>query len=176
VPGSGPEATPELVVVGRIGAAHGVRGGVRVTSATQPPENILNYRPWLLKLAGGVREVSVASVRAHGDAFVAFFDGVPDREAAEGLKGAEIAVPRSALPALEAGQEYYWQDLIGLEVVDRRRGRLGTVSELIETGANDVLVVGDGGGRPVLIPFVGAVVTAVNLEAGRIEVDWQEPA
>jgi 16S rRNA processing protein RimM len=176
VPGFDRDATPELVVVGRIGAPHGVRGGVRVSSATQPPDNILRYRPWWVNTGSGFRRVAVISVREHGDGFVATIEGVTDRDAADGLRGAEVAVPRSALPALEAGREYYWQDLIGLEVIDQHGASLGPVRELIETGANDVLVVGEEGVRPVLIPFVGAVVTEVDLDAGRIRVDWLEPA
>ena len=162
MPGTDPDTPPELIVVGRVGGAHGVRGGVRVISATQPPENILSYRPWWLDAGDGFRQVTVTSVKAHGDGFVAALD--------------EIAVPRSALPALEADREYYWRDLIGLEVIDQHGSALGPVRELIETGANDVLVVGEDGARPVLIPFVDGVVRTVDLESGRIHVDWLEPA
>ena len=176
MPGTDPDTPPELIVVGRVGGAHGVRGGIRVTSATQPPENILSYRPWWLDAGDGFRQVTVTSIKAHGDGFVAALDGVADRDAAERLRGAEIAVPRSALPALEADREYYWRDLIGLQVIDQHGSALGQVRELIETGPNDVLVVGEDGARPVLIPFVDGVVRTVDLESGRIHVDWLEPA
>lgn len=179
MPGSEPDSPPALVVVGRIVGAHGIRGAVRVASATQPPDNILRYRPWWLDAGAGFRQVTVTSIKphgAHGDGFVASLDGVTDRDAADGLRGVEIAVPRSALPDLEAGHEYYWQDLIGLEVVDQHGSPLGPVRELIETGANDVLVVGGDGMRPVLIPFVDSVIETVDLDAGRIYVDWLEPA
>lgn len=176
MPGTEPETAPALVVVGRIGGAHGVRGGVHVTSATQPPDNILHYRPWWIDAGAGFRPVSVTSIKGHGDGFVATIEGVDDRDGAERLRGSEIAVPRSVLPALDPDREYYWQDLVGLDVIDQHGASLGPVRELMETGANDVLVIGEAGTRPVLVPFVEGVVLTVDLEGGRIHIDWLEPA
>lgn len=107
-----------------------------------------------------------------GKGVVAALPGILDRDGAADLVGCEIRVRRSVLPALTKEDEYYWTDLEGLEVVDGKSASLGRVSHLIATGANDVLVV-RGAGRERLIPFVtGDVVTEVNLDEGRITVDW----
>lgn len=118
------------------------------------------------------RETAVLRSRVHLGALVAQLAGVADRDAAEALKGTLVGVPREALPP--AGKdEYYWDDLIGLEVVNVRGERLGEVDSLIETGANDVLCVRAGDGRELLLPFVGAVVLDVDLAQKRIRVDWE---
>jgi len=163
--------------VGRVGGAYGVAGAIRVTSATHPKDNILHYRPWWLGSAGTFRPVTLEALERHGESFVARLAGVADRDAAQALKGSEVAVPRSALPALESGREYYWRDLIGAAVVNADGTVLGSVRELIDTGAHDVLVVAPAGAgeRDVLIPFVGAFVTGVDTAAAEIRVDWQEP-
>jgi 16S rRNA processing protein RimM len=164
-----------LVVIGRVGGAHGVSGALNVISSTQPPGNIERYRPWLL--GDGVRfhEVEVLWVKAQGAGCTAALAGVTDRDAAQALVGQLIAVPRDALPALEAGREYYWQDLIGMTVVDGSGQVLGTVRRLLPTGAHDVLVIADAE-RELLIPFVEAFVPDVDLPARRIRVEWQAPA
>jgi 16S rRNA processing protein RimM len=162
----------DLVVVGRIGAPHGVSGALRVVSFTQPADNLFAYRPWFLDSGNGYRTVDVEDVRQVGNHLIVRLAGVNHREAAARLRGRSVAVPRSALPALESGSEYYWQDLIGLSVVDRERGVLGEVTALMETGAHDVLVVDDG---RVLIPFVAAFVEAVELDEGVIRVAWVDP-
>lgn len=164
----------ELVIVGRIGAPHGVDGAVRVHSSTQPPENIEHYRPWLLGDGERFREVSVERLEAYRGGYLARLGGIGDREQAQALKGALIAVPRSALPPLEPGREYYWRDLIGLAVRQVDGTPLGRVTNLLETGAHDVLIVDDGSGER-LIPFAEAFVVAVDLPEGCIVVDWQEP-
>lgn len=162
---------PELVVVGRVGGAYGLAGQVRITSETVPADNITSYRPWLLGAGSQFREVAVARVRPHGGSFVAELAGVSDRDQAQALAGQLIAVPRSALPDLDG--EYYWRDLLGLTVLDSRRGELGRVDRLLETGAHDVLVV-VGDGPEVLIPFSDPFVVEVDLAGGRIRVDWQD--
>ena len=171
---------PAVVPVGTVGRAHGVRGWVRVRSDMDPAEDLLRYDTWLVERAGSWRPVTVRSARPHGNALVAHFDGIDDRDAAAALAGTRLGLPRDALPAIEDGQ-YYWVDLIGLEVVDESGRPLGTVREMIETGANDVMVI-----RPCvpatsdraraeerIVPFlVGDVVREVDLAAGRIRVSW----
>lgn len=169
-----PEQGPELVVVGRVGGAYGVGGMVRITSSTVPPENILRYRPWLIGRGDRFVEVEVECVRPHGPGFIARFAGVADREQAQALAGRLLAVPRDALPPLETEREYYWRDLLGLEVVDTAGRSLGHVDHLLETGANDVLVI-TGGEREVLVPFMEQFVLEVDLAGRRIRVDWPEP-
>ena len=126
---------------------------------------------WLGKDGGPWREIGLKALKIHGEGVVLGLDGVSDRTTAEGLKGMLVGAPRAALPATDE-DEFYWADLIGLDVVNTADEQLGKVAGLIETGANDVLrvVSADVGER--LIPFVGTVVLAVDREAGRIRVDW----
>ncbi len=126
---------------------------------------------WLGKDGGPWREVGLKALKAHGEGLVLGLDGVSDRTAAEGLKGMLVGAPREALPAT-AEDEFYWADLVGLDVVNTAGEQLGKVAGLIETGANDVLRVVSADAAERLIPFVGAVVLAVEREAGRIRVDW----
>jgi 16S rRNA processing protein RimM len=158
----------EFVPLGYISGVHGVKGWVKIHSWTRPREAIFDYRPWLL---GQDRHpVAIRQGRRQGKALVAELPGVEDRETARSLVEMEIAVHREQLAQLEAG-EFYWSDLVGLEVVTITGVVLGTVERLIETGANDVLIV--RGDRERLLPFVmGQYITRVDLEAGRIEVDW----
>jgi 16S rRNA processing protein RimM len=154
------------IPVGRIGAPHGVRGWVRIHSDTEPPENILGYRPWLVD---GIA-MAVVEGRRHGKALIAKLEGCDDRDSAAALSGRPIAVRRDQLPPA-AADELYWADLEGLSVrtVDGRD--LGRVSHLFPTGANDVMVV--QGERERLVPFVwGQVVKDIDFGCGQILVDW----
>ena len=163
------------VAVGRITALYGVRGWVKIQSHTVPRENILHYQPWQVCRDGTCHPYTVAESRPHGKSLVVRLDGIGDRDAAAPLVGAKVCVRRDQFPAAEPG-EYYWADLVGLRVVTRAGEELGRVDHLMETGANDVLVVIDTTGRERLIPFLReTVVHAVDLVAGVIEVDW-DPA
>jgi len=157
--------------LGRITGTYGVRGWVRLQSDTDPPEGILEYTPWLLGEAGDQWvERELIEGRRHGSGVVARLAGCTDRDAALRLGGTVVAVSRSKLPAL-AEDEYYWTDLIGLEVFNRDGRVLGRVERMMATGANDVLVV--GGERERLIPYLpGRYVKRVDLAARRLEVDW----
>jgi 16S rRNA processing protein RimM len=165
------EKPAQPVILGKITGLYGVRGWVKVYSHTEPRANIVKYSPWLIRKPGADwQEITVRSGKAHGKGVVAQLQGVNDRDQAAQLMGAEIAVPRSQLPAAAEG-EYYWADLVGLHVVNLEGVELGKVSHLMETGANDVLVV--KGERERLIPFLQPdVVTEVDLDTGRIQVDW----
>ncbi len=159
-----------MVVLGRVTGVFGVRGWIKVHSHTEPLENILNYNPWYLNSAGGWREYRLLNGRRQGKGIVAGIEGYSDRDHAAVLMGCDIAVPRSRLEAL--GQdEFYWSDLQGLEVITLDGRTLGRVSHLFDTGANDVLVV--EGDREYLIPYVWEqVVKSVDLDGGRMRVDW----
>ena len=161
------------MLLGHISGIFGVQGWVRIYSHTQPREQILQYSPWLIGREGRWQDMAVLEGRRHGRGVVARLDGCEDREAARALMGAQIAVYRDQLQPLAPG-EYYWVDLEGLQVVTREGVPLGRVVRLFETGAHDVLVVRDPAGeREWLIPFVqGRTVTAVDLAAGYLEVDW----
>lgn len=149
---------------------------MRIYSYTDPIESILSYRPWMLRIRNGWKEMPVAQGRKLAKAIIARLDGCDSRDQAMVYRGAEIAISSSQLAELKEG-DYYWQQLEGLSVIDSEGNRLGRVDHLIETGANDVLVVqGDASsidGRERLIPFIkGRVITDVDLAAGNIAVDW----
>jgi 16S rRNA processing protein RimM len=164
------ESNDKWVELGRITGLFGVRGWVKIYSGTQPRDHILTYPTWYLQLNGRWVPVVPEEGRSHGKGMVAKIKGFDDRDRALELLDAAIAVPRSELPEPGEG-EYYWTDLIGLAVVTTTGVDLGRVDELFETGANDVIVV--KGERERLIPFLqGSVVTAVDLAAGRLTVDW----
>nr|WP_324259116.1 ribosome maturation factor RimM [Cellvibrio fontiphilus] len=172
-------AESNLVNVGRITAVYGVKGWVKVHSYTEPQENLFEYHPWFLKTKHGIKKIEIDDARPHGDAFVAHIVGVDDRDLAMQYTAADIAIERDLLPELDEG-EYYWSQLEGLAVYsqfDGKRQRLGVVSKIMETGANDVLVVaGDIGSidqRERLIPYVpGQFVLSIDLTAGEMQVDW----
>ncbi len=167
-----PSERDAMVVVGRIEGPYGVRGWLRVRSYTDPPENLTDYRPWHLDRTGdgSWREVCVEHVRPHGEGFRCSIEGVSDRDAATGWRGALVAVTESVLPATE-DDEYYWRHLIGLAVSTVAGTNLGRVETLIATGANDALVVRDRE-RERLIPFIAPVAREVDLDRGVILVDW----
>jgi 16S rRNA processing protein RimM len=157
--------------MGRISGLFGVRGWVKVYSYTEPREAVLNYDRWLLSRKDGWEEATVAEGQRHGKTIIARIDGYVDRDQAAGLIGADIGVPREAMPETERDQ-FYWSDLEGLRVVHCDGTELGRVAYLLETGANDVMVV--QGEQERLIPFVlDKVVLGVDLDKGEIEVDWE---
>ena len=159
------------LLLGKIVGLSGVQGAVKLESYTEPRMRLFAYQPWRLKVAGSEREVSGVRGREQGKGIVASLPDVTDRDAAALLVGAEIWVARSVLPKPKRG-EYYWTDLEGMNVVTLQGVDLGRVSHLFSTGANDVLVARDGE-RERLIPFVlKQFVHEVDLDAGRIVVDW----
>lgn len=160
----------ERVVVGKITGVYGVKGWLKLYSHTEPPENIFSYSPWLINLGGAWRPVKVLEHRAHGKGIVVHLEAYDDRDLSQKLVGTEIAIMREQLPPAAPG-EYYWADLIGLKVVTQSGVELGCVEQLLETGANDVLVV--SGDRERLIPFViDEFVKQIDLKQGIIRVDW----
>ena len=165
------EARPRMVLMGRVLGAFGVRGELKVDSFTDPVGAILRYRPWILRDAHGAeRTLDGVRGRESPRGVVASLPGIDDRDAAEAMRGTEILVPRDALPP-PGPDEYYWIDLEGLRVVTLEGVELGTVSHLLATGANDVLVV--KGDRERMLPFVQPqFVAGVDFEAGVITVDW----
>ncbi len=163
-------ASRKPVVVGSIGAAHGVHGWVKVNPFTESRDTLLEHAEWLIARGGKWHPRRLLDGRGHGRQLVVRLDGVQTREQARALTGCEVALWRDQLPALEDG-DYYWSDLVGLAVWTARGEHLGTVERVMETGANDVLVV--NGERERLVPYLsGTVVRAVDLDAGRMEVDW----
>lgn len=160
----------DLVPMGFVVGASGVRGWVKVVANTQYADSLFDYDSWWLGRDGKWREYRIEDGSVQPKSLNAKLEGVHDRDVAFAMKGMTVAVPRSAMPA--AGEdEYYWNDLIGLTVVNRDGATLGVVEKLLETGANDVLVLKDGMVER-LVPFVGPVIDQVDLAAKRITVDW----
>lgn len=161
---------PDMVTLGKISGAFGIKGWVKVFSYTEQLDGILDYKPWFLKVGGEWKPWKILSAQVQGKGLVAQLDGIVDRTAAEKLVGCEIAVPREQLHTLDEG-EYYWSDLVGMDVITPNGVILGKVDHLLETGANDVLVV--QGERERLLPWVmGAVIQSVSLADKRIVADW----
>lgn len=159
------------ILVGRIHGAFGVRGEVKLESLTEPQGNLVRYQPWILRdAAGREREVSGAKARTGGKGLIGTLPGVEDRDAAEALRGAELFVPRSALPPPKDG-EFYWIDLEGLRVENLDGVDFGKAAFVFSNGANDVLVV--RGDRERMIPWVRPdFVRELDFDVGRILVDW----
>ena len=163
-----------LITLGRVTGLYGVKGWVKVFSDTNPREGISDYSEWLLKREHGWQRIAVESGRKQGKNIVVKLAGIDDRDMAAILSGCDIAITRDQLAATKPG-EYYWIDLEGLKVVTTDGVELGIVHHLLETGANDVLVVREEGSaaRERLIPYVsGQVVTEVDLLKKRMTVDW----
>ncbi len=159
------------VIVGKLIGAHGVKGWLKVYSWTQPRENILRYNPWLIRQDGDWRSVEVIDGRKQGKSIVVSLDGVADRDEALAMRDVEVAIHREQLEVLESG-EYYWSDLVGMQVRNLAGESLGEVTGLLETGADDVLVI--RGDIKRLVPFSQPqIVKSVDLDAGEIVVDWE---
>lgn len=161
----------QYIVVGEISGVFGIKGWVKVYSFTEPRENILNYSPWILRKGSDLKTLEVLDGSLQGKAVVASLSGITDRDIAASLGGYEIVIDAGMLPEPEEG-EYYWRDLIGLKVETEQGVTLGLVDYLLETGANDVLIVKDGE-KERLIPFLqGQFVKKIDLESGLMIVDW----
>ncbi|MBM68668.1 MAG: ribosome maturation factor RimM [Haliea sp.] len=173
------EAARERLVIGRITGCYGIKGWVRIHSFTEPMENFLEFKGVKVQRRGGYEAIEFDQGRRQGKGLVAHIRGVDDRDLAETFQGLEVSVDSDALPELEEG-DYYWHQLQGLQVwchTDNGQVLLGAVDYLIETGANDVLVVkpceGSIDQRERLIPWLpGTTVRQVDVESGRIDVDW----
>lgn len=176
------ELPPDAVEVGRIADAWGIKGWFKVLPYSASPEALFSCKQWYLLPAekgavnfSGTLKLRLKEAKDHSGGVVANAHAVDDRAAAEALRGARIFVPRSSFPSV-ALDEFYWVDLIGLNVVNREGLALGQVTELLATAAQAVLVMKYPSGDAVLermIPFVAAYVDAVDLVARRISVDWQ---
>lgn len=181
------ELPADAVEVGRIGDAWGIKGWFKVVSHSATPEALFSSKRWFLlptergvKTFAGTRLLRIQEAKEHSGAVVAQAHGVDGRDAAEALRGARIFVARTSFPTA-AEDEYYWVDLIGLDVINREGVALGQVKELLATGAQTVLVIAyealdEAGVRQSLermLPFVAVYVDKVDLPARRITVDWQ---
>ncbi len=161
-----------MVIMGRVAGAQGIQGWIKIQPYTAEPDSLLDYRTWWLgDEKQGWRELDVLKSSLHGRGVIAQVMGCHDRNTAEKYKGLLIAIPRSRMPQ-PAEDEYYWTDLIGLEVRNLGDERLGVVDHLQDTGANQVLCVSGEKGE-ILIPFIASAVKQVDLTGKVIRVDWQ---
>ena len=161
--------------MGRVAAAHGVRGALKVQPLSADPATLTQFGEWWLRTRDGSpwQPRRVSSSRLQSGIVVAELDGVATREAAAALRGATVGVPRQLLPVL-AENEHYRADLIGMAVVNRTGERLGDVVGFIDSGAHPILRVAGVGAGERLIPWVARYVDRVDTHARRIEVDWAE--
>ena len=158
--------------MGRIVAAQGLQGWVKVQAFTELLDTLIDYKTWQIGNNNlPWREIKVLECKPHTKVLVAKLDGVLDRTAAENCKGLLIAVPRRSLPEQD-NDEYYWSDLIGMDVVNLEGEQMGKVDNLLDMGANDILCVRSDKGE-ILIPFLSHVVQKVSLAEKLIRVDWQ---
>ncbi len=172
------EIIAEQLIVGRISTVFGVRGWVKVHSYTQQPEAIFSYQPWWVETGNSLRTIEVDAWKTHGDGLVAHLKGVDDRDVARGWCNSDIKIASAELPQL-TDRDFYWHQLEDLEVYscfNNTEQRLGLVVSLLETGANDVLVVRGNAQsidrRERLIPYSDSHILKVDLQAKRVEVDW----
>ncbi|HEY2340089.1 MAG TPA: ribosome maturation factor RimM, partial [Steroidobacteraceae bacterium] len=162
----------EWIELGRVGAPFGIKGWVHVESYTDPPEGLLRFREWVLKLANGERRLQrVLEGRPHVAGLVAHLEGIDDRGGAAALTGALIEVERAALPRL-AEREYYRADLVGLRVRNLEGAELGTVSHFVDAPTGAVMVTRAAGGREHWILAAPPHLRRVDLTAGEVLVDW----
>ncbi len=163
------------IIVGRIGGVYGVRGWLKIESYTRPKNNILTYSLWLIHVDSSWKEVDIEEFQQRGNGqLLVKMTGIETPEEAREYIHCELAVTQGGLPALSEG-EYYWHDLIGLEVFNQDEINLGKINDIVETGANDVLVIKKSGENKAktLIPLVMDVfVKRVDLTAKTIHVDW----
>ena len=162
------------VELGVISGHHGVRGWVKVRSYTRPVEQIFEYPVWQLAKPGDVvKQVEVVSVKQASKNLLVKLAGYDSREATEVLLGCSVSIEKSQLEAL-SDDEFYWMDLIGLQVVNLEKINLGKIISMMETGANDVAVVKSAKDVERLLPWVPHVIVEVNLDKGVVIVDWDE--
>jgi len=161
-----------LIEVGRLGAAHGVRGWLRVQSYTDPPQRLFEWRRWLIRAEGGAeREVELLEARPQGKGWIAQLEGVAERDAASRLTGQMILVEREQLPPAE-GREHYRDDLVGFEAKNVEGALLGVIDHFVDTPGNAVMVI--KGAREHWVPVTTQHLRSVDTDARRVIVDWPE--
>ncbi|MFC6276800.1 ribosome maturation factor RimM [Psittacicella hinzii] len=165
----------KLLTVGKLGSTYGYKGWIRVNSYTEQATNIFNYPNWLVNLNGNMTPVTVEDWKVHANHLVCKLDCLHTLEEAKAFNNLYVYVKNEDLPELEG--EYYWKDLIGCKVVNQEEYELGTVKQILETGANDVLELtaplnDQYGRKDRLVPFVDQYLVKVDIQNKLIVVDW----
>jgi 16S rRNA processing protein RimM len=159
----------DRIRVARIGAAHGIRGEVKLWSFTEDPLAVKNYGP--LETEDGARRFEIEAARLGKDFLVARLKGIADRNAAESLRNTDLFVPRDRLPPIDEADTFYHADLVGLSAVGADGTALGTITAIHNFGAGDLIEIAPAsGGEPLLLPFIETTVPTIDLKAGRVVV------
>lgn len=161
----------DLIIMGRIVAPYGVFGWLKVLPDTEEIDGLLEYKTWWIGKDDDWRELKVEEAKIHNDVIVVKLQGISERDGAFACKGKQVAVPKAALPK-PGKNEYYWSDLIGLQVKNLQAVDFGKISDVFATGANDVIVAKTDEGQERLIPFIDAAIIEVDMVAKTILVDW----
>ena len=161
----------DLVIMGRIVAPYGVFGWLKVLPDTEQIDGLLDYKWWWIGKDNDWRELKVEEAKIHNDVIVVKLQGLSERDGAFACKGKQVAVPRASLPK-PGKNEYYWSDLIGLQVKNLQEVDFGKVTDVFATGANDVVVAKSDDGTERLIPYIAQAILEVDLGAGTMLVDW----
>lgn len=161
----------DLVIMGRVVAPYGVLGWLKIHPDTEEFDGLLDYKTWWIGKDNDWRELKVESAKVHNDVLVVKLQGIDDRDAAFACKGKQIAIPRTLLPKLD-DDEYYWSDLIGLNVKNLQDVDFGKIIDVFATGANDVVATKSEDGIERLIPYIDSAILAVDLDAKTMLVDW----
>ena len=160
------------IYLGKITGVHGIKGWLKIQSFSSPPENILNYPSWIITNKGEEDFYSIEQGRKQNNKIVVKLEKIDDRNTAESLINSKIQILRSDLPKL-SNENYYWSDLVGLSVLNSEETVIGKIESLIETGANDVMVIITLKDERVLVPFVmHEIIKEVNVELNYIKIDW----
>ena len=159
------------LLIGQINGLFGVQGWVKLFSYAHPRKNILSYQPWHIKVDGVWTTLDIVKGREQGKTIVAQLKGVVDREDSRRYIGVELYIEKSQLPQLAQG-EYYWDELTGLEVINNQGIILGTISYLVDTGANNVMVV--NGKKEHWVPYIEPFLISIDMDKRQILVDWDE--
>ena len=162
------------LIIGQVGGLYGIKGWLKISSFTRPCENIFSYSPWLLLMNDTWHEISFDEFQKRGERFLVKFLGIDNPDDANQYVNSNIAITEKQLPRLKEG-EYYWRDLIALNVINQDGILLGRISEIIETGANDVFVIinEDKERQKILIPSVmGVYIRKIDLTTQTMNVDW----
>ena len=160
------------ILLGKITGVHGIKGWLKIQSFSSPPENILEYPSWIINNHGEEDSYSIERGRKHHNKIIVKLEKIDDRTIAESLINSKIQILRSDLPKLP-NENYYWSDLVGLSVLNSEEKVIGKIESLIETGANDVMVINNAKDERVLVPFVmHEIIKEVNVKLKYIKIDW----
>lgn len=160
------------IIVGKFGRVHGLKGLIKVNSYTELRDSILDYQPWYMLFQDHWQPIKLLESRAQDKQLLVQVDRFSERDQASQLTNVLIAVPKNKLPSLSA-DEYYWHELIGLNVIDRDGEALGIVKDIFATGSNDVLVV--EGERQLLIPYLmHDIILRISKAENIMQVEWDK--